>query len=71
VDAAESIAADLGRGLSQARLYEAENHLVEDLKALDKSKSARQLVLLQLPVSVYGRTRGAGRRTPSTGVGAL
>ncbi len=39
VDAVESIAADLGRGLNQARLYEAENHLVEDLKALDKSKS--------------------------------
>jgi two-component system phosphate regulon sensor histidine kinase PhoR len=39
VDAIDSIAADLGRGLNQARLYEAENHLVEDLKALDRSKS--------------------------------
>jgi signal transduction histidine kinase len=39
VDAMESIAADLGRGLNHARLYEAENRLVEDLKALDAAKS--------------------------------
>jgi len=39
VDAVESVAADLGRGLNHARLYEAENRLVEDLKALDQAKS--------------------------------
>ena len=39
VDAVESIAADLGRGLNHARLYEAENRLVADLKALDTAKS--------------------------------
>ncbi|MBO0809059.1 MAG: HAMP domain-containing protein, partial [Actinobacteria bacterium] len=39
VDAVESIAADLGRGLNQARLYEAENRLVEELKAVDRAKS--------------------------------
>jgi two-component system phosphate regulon sensor histidine kinase PhoR len=39
VDAVESIAADLGRGLNQARLYEAENRLVVDLQALDAAKS--------------------------------
>jgi len=39
IDAVESVAADLGRGLSQARLYEAENLLVEDLQALDRAKS--------------------------------
>jgi two-component system, OmpR family, phosphate regulon sensor histidine kinase PhoR len=39
VDAMESVAADLGRGLNHARLYEAENRLVEDLKALDTAKS--------------------------------
>jgi len=40
VDAMESVAADLGRGLNHARLYEAENRLVEDLKALDQAKSS-------------------------------
>jgi signal transduction histidine kinase/HAMP domain-containing protein len=40
VDAMESVAADLGRGLNHARLYEAENRLVEDLKALDLAKSS-------------------------------
>ena len=39
IDAVESIAADLGRGLNHARLYEAENRLVEHLKALDSAKS--------------------------------
>ncbi len=39
VDAVESIAADLGRGLNHARLYEAENRLVGNLKALDAAKS--------------------------------
>ena len=40
VDAMESVAADLGRGLNHARLYEAENRLVGDLKALDTAKSS-------------------------------
>lgn len=39
VDAVESIAADLGRGLHHARLYEAENRLVKDLQSLDEAKS--------------------------------
>ncbi|MDR0343419.1 MAG: HAMP domain-containing protein [Nocardiopsaceae bacterium] len=39
VDAVESIAADLGRGLNQARLYEAENRLVDELTAVDRAKS--------------------------------
>jgi signal transduction histidine kinase/CHASE3 domain sensor protein len=39
VDAVESIAADLGRGLNHARLYEAEDRLVKNLRSLDKAKS--------------------------------
>ncbi len=39
VDAIESIAADIGRGLKHARMYEAENSLVEQVKALDQTKS--------------------------------
>ena len=39
VDAVESIAADLGRGLHHARLYEEENRLVGELKAVDRTKS--------------------------------
>jgi two-component system phosphate regulon sensor histidine kinase PhoR len=39
VDAVESIAADLGRGLHHARLYEEENRVVEELKAVDRTKS--------------------------------
>jgi signal transduction histidine kinase/CHASE3 domain sensor protein len=39
VDAIESIAADVGRGLHHARLYEAENRLVTELKAVDTAKS--------------------------------
>ena len=35
----ESIAADLGHSLNHAQLYEAENRLVGDLKALDAAKS--------------------------------
>ena len=40
VDAMESVAADLGRGLNHARLYETENRLVEDLRGLDQAKSS-------------------------------
>ena len=39
IDSMESVAADLGRGLGQARLYEGENQLVADLRALDATKS--------------------------------
>lgn len=39
VDAVESIATDLGRGLQHARMYEAENHLVGELQELDRLKS--------------------------------
>jgi signal transduction histidine kinase len=38
IDAVQSIAADLGRGLHHASLYEAENRLVADLKRLDASR---------------------------------
>jgi signal transduction histidine kinase len=38
-DAFESIAEDVARGLRHARLYEAENQLVADLKALDRARS--------------------------------
>jgi signal transduction histidine kinase/HAMP domain-containing protein len=39
VDAIQSIAADIGRGLKQARLQEAENGLVDQLKHLNQTKS--------------------------------
>jgi signal transduction histidine kinase/CHASE3 domain sensor protein len=39
LSALESVAADMGRGLHHARLYEAENRLVDELRALDKVKS--------------------------------
>jgi len=39
VGAVESVAADVGRGLHHARLYEAENHLVDELRAVDQVKS--------------------------------
>lgn len=39
IAAFESIAADVGRGLNHARLYEKENHLVEELQSLDRAKS--------------------------------
>ena len=39
VSAVESVAADLGRGLHHARLYEAENRLVDELRAVDQVKS--------------------------------
>jgi len=39
IDAADSIAADLGRGLHHARLYEEENRLVAELKSVDRAKS--------------------------------
>jgi two-component system, OmpR family, phosphate regulon sensor histidine kinase PhoR len=39
VDAVESIAADLGRGLRHARLYEEENRLVGELRSIDRAKS--------------------------------
>ncbi len=39
IEAFESIAADIGRGLNHARIYEAENRLVADLKALDRART--------------------------------
>jgi two-component system phosphate regulon sensor histidine kinase PhoR len=39
VDAVESIATDLGRGLQHARMYEAENTLVAELREIDRLKS--------------------------------
>jgi signal transduction histidine kinase/HAMP domain-containing protein len=39
IDAVESIAEDVARGLRHARLYDAENRLVADLKALDQARS--------------------------------
>jgi two-component system phosphate regulon sensor histidine kinase PhoR len=37
--AVESVAADVGRGLHHARLYEAENRLVDELRGVDQVKS--------------------------------
>ncbi|HEV2377075.1 MAG TPA: ATP-binding protein [Streptosporangiaceae bacterium] len=39
VSAVEWIAADLGRGLHYARMYEAENRLVGELRSVDRTKS--------------------------------
>jgi two-component system phosphate regulon sensor histidine kinase PhoR len=39
IDAMESIAADLGRGLNHARLYERESRLVAELTELDRARS--------------------------------
>jgi signal transduction histidine kinase/CHASE3 domain sensor protein len=39
IAAIESIAADLGGGLHHARLYEAENRLVDELRRVDQAKS--------------------------------
>ena len=39
IDAFESIAGDIGRGLHHARQHEAENRLVAELTALDRAKS--------------------------------
>jgi signal transduction histidine kinase len=39
VDAVESIATDLGRGLHHARMYESENTLVAELREIDRMKS--------------------------------
>jgi signal transduction histidine kinase len=39
IEAVESLAADIGRGLEHARLYEAEERLVTELKSLDLAKA--------------------------------
>jgi two-component system phosphate regulon sensor histidine kinase PhoR len=39
IDAFQQIAADIGRALHHARQFEAENRLVDELKALDQRKS--------------------------------
>jgi two-component system, OmpR family, phosphate regulon sensor histidine kinase PhoR len=39
VEAVEWIAADLARGLSQARMYEAKNRLVDEFREVDQAKS--------------------------------
>ncbi len=39
IDAFQQIAADIGRALEHARQFEAENRVVEELKALDRQKS--------------------------------
>ncbi len=73
IDAFQSIAADVGRGLNHARLYEAENRLVDDLKALDRAKSDFLATVsheLRTPLtSISGyvellRDRDAGPLTP-------
>ena len=40
IEAVESLAHDIGRGLEQARLYEAEERLVAELKSLDQAKTS-------------------------------
>ncbi len=39
VEAVESLAGDIGRGLEHARLYEGEEHIIEELKAVDRAKA--------------------------------
>jgi two-component system, OmpR family, phosphate regulon sensor histidine kinase PhoR len=39
IEAAESLAGDIGRGLEHARLYEGEERLVAELKSLDRAKA--------------------------------
>jgi two-component system, OmpR family, phosphate regulon sensor histidine kinase PhoR len=39
IEAVESLAGDIGRGLEHARLYEKEERLVSELKSLDQAKS--------------------------------
>jgi signal transduction histidine kinase len=40
IDAVESLAGDIGRGLEHARLYEGEEHLVAELTSLDHAKAS-------------------------------
>ena len=40
IEAVESLAADIGRGLEHARLYEGEERLVAELKSLDRAKAS-------------------------------
>jgi len=40
IDAVESLAGDIGRGLEHARLYEAEERLVAELTSLDRAKAS-------------------------------
>jgi two-component system phosphate regulon sensor histidine kinase PhoR len=72
--AVESVAADVGRGLHQARLYEAENRLVDELRAVDQIKSDFLATVsheLRTPLtSIAGyievlRERDAGPLTPA------
>jgi two-component system phosphate regulon sensor histidine kinase PhoR len=74
VGAVELVAADVGRGLHHARLYEAENRLVDELRAVDEVKSAFLATVsheLRTPLtSIAGyveilRDRAAGPLTPA------
>jgi signal transduction histidine kinase/HAMP domain-containing protein len=74
VAAIESIAADLGGGLHHARLYEAENRLVDELRRVDQAKSDFLATVsheLRTPLtSIAGyveilRDAGAGPLTPA------
>jgi len=74
VAAIESIAADLGGGLHHARLYEAENRLVDELRRVDQVKSDFLATVsheLRTPLtSISGyleilRDAGAGPLTPA------
>ena len=74
VGAVESVAADVGRGLHHARLFEAENRLVDELRAVDQVKSNFLATVsheLRTPLtSIAGyieilRDRTAGPLTPA------
>jgi signal transduction histidine kinase len=76
VSAVESVAADIGRGLHHARLYEAENRLVDELRAVDQVKSDFLATVsheLRTPLtSIAGyieilRDRAAGPLSPAQG----
>jgi two-component system phosphate regulon sensor histidine kinase PhoR len=74
--AVEWVAADLGRGLNHARLYEEETRLIEELKSLDQAKSDFLATVsheLRTPLtSIVGytemlRDQDAGPVTPTQG----
>jgi GAF domain-containing protein len=51
IEAVESLAGDIGRGLEHARLYEGEKHLVAELESLGQAKAS----FLPLPRTTCGR----------------
>ncbi len=71
VEAVESLAGDIGRGLEHARLYEGEERIVEELKVVDRAKAsflASASHDLRTPLTSIIELRGAaGRRRGGSG----